>query len=465
MRETLLLSGLLAALTLSCSAQSDLLFPHLRDVRQTLLRNPATPQRHRVSVGLAHGALAYHAPGFPMSVLTGEAPVATRLAAGVAGLPSTSRVRLEGRAEVLGLTLATRAGTFSFDLAQRGGGFVDVPAAGARYVFLGDRHLAAEAFEVDAYDAAGLSFLELGLGYAHALPGDERVRYGGRLKLLRGQGQGYVVEGRGETLTDAEGRRMVAAEGVLRSSGVAREGADSLTFARDFLLGAGNPGLALDLGLHYAGDDGVRLGISLLDLGGIRWRRFTQDYTFSGETTTPGLAGTLGPASTNRSALDTLTAQLDRVKAPDFAESTDYTQPYTRALAPAVLVTAGYPLRSWLDLTLSYAGRLEGGQLGHAASVGAVARWGHALQLGVAYGITEGVPHQLGISAAVELGPVQLFAASDDLLGLIDHDRLYATTLRAGLNVVVPEGGYGKLFAREAGRRGAHSRRVRCPKF
>ena len=464
--SSLLLAGFITFGPVVGHAQSELLFGHFDGVQQGLQLNTAAPQRAKVSVALPSLAAHYRNSVFDLGAF--EADMTSRrvaIASALAKVPSSSSLSTRGRIDLLGVAVRTeRSGTFSLGISQRYSMRVSGSSAGFDYLFEGDASLRAQPLALEGYKAEGVVFGEVALGY-QAPVNPRGLRWGGRVKLLTGQLHGYVVESRLLTMPNAEGVPELAGAGTLRSSGFTEFDDGQEATPGSILLGAGNPGLALDLGITVNDGGPWTYGFAVTDLGAIRWRNKTQDYVFDGPITTTGLAIRLPDDASQAETIDSLVAVFTSLKGAGFTEETVYDNPYTRALFPTLRADLGYRVGERLGLGITYRAQSHGAGVSSAAGISAVYRPARQLQLGLSYGYDERVAHLLGAGLVAEVSIFQLFASTDNLLGLINRDELQATTARVGLNLVFPT-----ERKRQMGRRQRNSLRpgrgqVRCPKF
>lgn len=431
------------------SAQVDMLFGRFTGVQQGLQLNPATPLEAKLSIGLLGGAAYYHNSVFVPGDLQSNDPLSTEISRIVDAQKEPSSINLDAIIDALSLAFRTDRGTFSLSLSQRLQLDANSNQAALRFLLEGNSSLAANRVNIQSFRSELVAFQQLSLGYTKEIT--EGKSFGGRLNILRGQAQGYVVNGRVLSSPLPDSPFTLEAEGLLRSSGLVRQGVDSIS-PQSVLTAGGNPGVSIDLGFHESVGNGWTVSASLLDIGFIRWNRFTQDYGLSGGLVSDGLQGAIGRTDDDQLVLDSLFSQLDRIKDVGFLEVVDYNNPYTRFLWPRMSIGAEVELTKIHHVGGGYVVRFHGSGVDQSANLSYRAKIGSWLQAGLSYGLTDGVYHQLGAGLVVQVGPVQLYGSSDNLYQLVNHDKLAATTARAGLNLVFPvekassrKGGKGKV--------------------
>ena len=440
----------------SLAAQTDLLFSGLTDVQQGLALNPARSQRYKLSIGLPGVAADYYNGGFKAGVFRTNEAIRTQIGNAVEALRPGQNLSTEARVDVFGLSAKLPTGHLTVSLSQRLQLHSQLPVDGIEYLYAGDDYGLSEGVRINDQRSTGIAYAELALGYQ--LPTNDKVRVGGRLRLLHGQAHGKVIDGQISTVTTDTGT-YIRATALLRSSGVASppDERDQERTTRDVLAGPLNPGVGLDFGLVTEPGNGWKFGISLLDLGLIRFKHRTQDYFLNGDLSTPGLRALSGPDDEVGVVLDTLAEIFQDIKAEDFTEEVSYIDPYTQVLMPRVVLSAERALNASLGVGAHYSGRVRPLGMSHALMLYSRARLGSWLQATIGYGLRDRAYNQLGAGLEMRLGPLQLYASSDNLLDLILLDRLEASSGRIGANLVFPMP--GDRSGRKAGRD------VKCYRF
>lgn len=143
----------------------------------------------------------------------------------------------------------------------------------------------------DHFHFSALSFAELGIAYAQTIysDGDKLIRAGGRVKLLSGLAAAYFHTDELEYSFTNNRFFNVHASNVQFAHSFSLEGIEgNFNPLTDFgKVNIRNTGLGLDLGATYEfqpGENGykARLGISILDLGGIGFEQSAESQDFTG---------------------------------------------------------------------------------------------------------------------------------------------------------------------------------------
>lgn len=203
---------------------------------------------------------------------------------------------------------------------------------------------------------------------------------------------------------------------------------ESGNFNFDQLFGD-NYGLAVDLGVKMQYDR-LTLSFSALDLGSITWRDEASNLSLNGRFDYEGL-DVLSDA-----ILDgTTTVELrDSLEAAFSVEETNET--YSTALPAKFYISAAYALSERMQMGgLIYVERFREKTVS-TFGLSLNSRLSRLLSLGAIYSYTEQDPMRLGANAALRLGPLQVMAATDNLLTAFRLEDSNAANFRVGLNLV-----------------------------
>ncbi len=262
---------------------------------------------------------------------------------------------------------------------------------------------------------------------------------GGRAKLLAGVGS---IQSEKESLrlrTDDDIYQLtLSADYLANSAGSLRyNGFDEL--AVDFNYGnfdteelfTGNTGFAFDLGLRLQIGERLEIAASALDIGTINWEEDVQNYRLNGTFEYKGLdpADQIFEDSTSvGSVLDTL-REIYQVVETSNSFSTTLPQRY--------YLSGQYRLNDkWTAGALAFAERyLEETRMSFA--LGSNIQLLPFLNLGATYAYRSERYDNLGLNAAVKFGPVQLMAATDNIITAIRPEDSHHANLRVGLNLLL----------------------------
>jgi len=265
----------------------------------------------------------------------------------------------------------------------------------------------------------------------------KRLTLGGRAKLLSGTGSISSEREQLRLNTDAEVYQLrLDADYLVNSSGSLQyDGFDNLDTNFDFAnfnsegLFQGNTGFAFDFGAHLRLGD-LELAASVLDLGSISWDEDVRNYELQGVFEYEGLdfaQGLLEDTTEFGSVLDTI-EQIYEVEETSVG--------YETALPARFYLSATLRLRdNWVAGALFYGERYRG-ETQPAVAISTNLDVLPFLNVGGLYAFRDDRFDNLGLNASLKLGPIQLMAATDNILTAFQPDNSSSANLRLGLSLL-----------------------------
>lgn len=477
-----LLSALLVCLG-TLRAQDALSLYHWEAVPKRLMLNPAAPVSHRAWLslpGVGHFDQAARMPWGVTEVLDlrrreaaavlGEAAtgayddVRVDVPTAIDGLRRGGQSRVTTRVNLLSAGVRTAAGTFSLNLDQQVDAYAAVGPSPLEGLYYGEAFVLSEGVDVSGAAYDGSVRTALSLGFQRAVK-NTPWRLGANVKLVKTQAHarlrsldvGVAREADAVAVTFT-GAQQVGGWADLNER---RTAFDALAPSR--LLEGGNLGLGFDLGVYYAASERLTLSASLTDVGFQRLGWEAAEYGFRNTLR----VGDSEPLS----ALDVVTvaefsAEADELS-KDGRDTLTNRDAYTRPLPGASYLGAEYRLGDRHGLGLVIRNSLRGGRLQTASALSLNLRPSRLLEANasVSYSNVGGLGFGLGTS--LQLGPVQVYAGSDNVLGLVDALGARRASVVAGLTLLLPDkpavSGPGVMKPRRAG--GGRGKGTRCYRF
>ena len=310
--------------------------------------------------------------------------------------------------------------------------YLSYPKTLPQLVWQGNGDFIGQTITLD-HDLQLYAFNEFALG---GFFGGETFQFGARAKLLTGIGDVSTSRGSASLYTDTAFYQLqfLADYQLNTSSYFNYETYNDFELNYDFgqirlnRLFTSNSGLAFDLGARMKGEKWWIAG-SVLDIGAIHWNEEVRNYRAEGEYKFDGLdisQALAGDSVEFEDALDTLqqlfaftpTHESYSTKLPlkaylsaglKFGEKWRaggvlFSEWYRNEIFPGLSVNAGYSPVKWIDLGASYA-------------------------------VFRNTFANIGLSAAVRLGPVQVYAMADNVTAVFRPADSSYFHLRAGLNL------------------------------
>lgn len=269
----------------------------------------------------------------------------------------------------------------------------------------------------------------LGASYTHEIiPG--KLSAGLRAKMAIGVGRAWTRNENFSIVGDYQ-QGILGLEGNV---GVLLAGLpaafDSTQGIGTYLKGTGNQGLAVDLGAQYRVNDKIEVFASLVNLGQIVWKNNLTEYGYS----TKYLDFYANQPEQAEEALDQV---IDFVTTP---EKTKYLGKIKSPLPMYVYAGGNYHFnKTFTAGAMVNLERMDGLNYWNFTLNGR-ANVGRVLQVGATLAQVQGIGFQVGAGAAINLGPLQIYAASDNVASVVNLGNARNAQLNVGLNLVFGRG-------------------------
>ena len=199
------------------------------------------------------------------------------------------------------------------------------------------------------------------------------------------------------------------------------------------VLNTKNPGFALDLGAEYQFNDKLKFYASVLDLGFIRWGaenyRFTQNATFDWQG--GDLSNSIG--KDNKSIDDVFDDLIDSLK--DNFRLKEKQGAYTNMLRTQVYLGATYQLSKMVNVAGVAELTLLDKTFYPSLTASADVRLLRNVSAAVSYSVMPGNYVNVGAALTAKLGPVQLYASTDNVLAA-NYTSTQSLNGRFGINLL-----------------------------
>ena len=437
MKKTLTLLFALSTLT-SLSAQEDLSTHFMRHTWQANRTNPAFFPEHRITIGLPgiYNNLRITNITYGDLVVQEEGGVKRFDYDGaIAKLGPDNIIRENLDIETLSLGLRIGRLFLSVGHSARFNAYLNYPKALPQLIWQGNAQFIGQEVEfgpqVDLF-----GYQEFAVGLAGQLTPNLTV--GGRAKLLAGIGNVHTERTGLRLHTDAEIYQLeLAADYLVNSAGALDyDGFDRLAVDFDFgafrisQLSSGNTGMAFDLGAH------LRLGrldlaASIIDLGNINWRKEVRNYRLDGIYEYAGLdlaQNLLEDTTSLGSVLDSIRSIYTIVET---------SQGYQIALPSRYYLSATFRLNDKVQLGGLFYGESYLGEFRSALAAAVNFQLLPFLNVGGLYAYRAERLDNIGLNATVKLGPLQVLAATDNILTAIRPKQAHSANLRLGANILL----------------------------
>lgn len=420
----------------SLNAQQDIGLNFMSSIRQNVRTNPAFMAEHRLTVelpGFRNNLFFTGATYGDFIVQSGDSTIFD-VNGLINNLEPRNLIRENLEINTLGATMRFGNVQLSLNHAFHFNAYLDYPRNFPELIWRGNAQFIGQTIDL-GHDVHLLSYSELAAGVAVKLG---KLQVGGRLKYLSGIGD-VSTQRRGLSLyTDPEFYALtVEADYLVNSAaGIDFESFDNFDFNSGFgsfnasNIFNQNSGLAIDLGVQVELGK-LHLAAGLIDLGGIRWKDQVTNYTLSGSFTFEGLdlaEALIGSDSAGlQNSIDTLLA----IFTPTRTE-----EAYTTTLPARMYLSGRYMINDKFSVgAMAFVERYRE-RTYSAFAVNAQIRPLRWLEVGGSYAVVQNSYFNLGLSAGLNLGPVQIFALTDNVFAFINPNESRFFNARVGANLV-----------------------------
>ena len=405
---------------------------------QSALLNPAFIPHNKVVIGLPGMSSIYHKleTGLSFSDIFDRTDSNSLILDTLhifEKLGKRNSIEQEMDVQLLLLGIRTNNGYFSFNTRLR---------SQVKFVYPGDMikwgiwgpgdDRIGNTIQLDNFSARVNSFLEFSAGYAYEV--SSVLTIGGSVKFLnglfggKGSQSGHLYMG-----TDSLSIAVKDLEYSYAGPAAIEKGEFS-----HLILGSNN-GFGLDVGFNYIVKPGVELSASVVDLGFITWRDYTDtyksqdvEYTFKGFDVKAMLLDSANQVDMGQ-VLDSIKDRLLPLK----TRSEDF----TTSLGPKLIIGGRYELNDYNTLGVTLFSSFYKGKPDPGISLN------YQLQLKEIFSLITGLSvhnkraDNVMAGFVFKPGPFQLYFVTDRLNGIILPSRTSELSFRVGLNLAIGKAG------------------------
>lgn len=272
------------------------------------------------------------------------------------------------------------------------------------------------------------SYLTYHVGYQHELM-DGKMRVGGRLKYLSG------LAHMSSTRTDLQGTFnsdvwTFNTDIETRVATVLNVDDPEFTGVNTFLF-SDNKGYAFDLGVSYEVMPNLEVSIAALDIGSVTWSTNTRTYASKGQYTWEGVEYSYG----EEGSMNGDSILNDIVDALNFQETAGGS--FTQALPRSYMAGARYQLHPKHGFGATYQLNQWGDRTFNTFGVSYIGNWSKWFSFYANYAVIDGDNLNVGVGFSLNLGPIQLYLLTDDVMSAQLSKDLNMANIRFGMNVAL----------------------------
>jgi len=425
-------------LAFSMQAQIEMGTHFMSNISQNNLTNPAafTNNGYKINVSLLPSIYA----GFHNSSIAPDDVLekrGTSLFLDVEGLiekmgDNAMNIQTNLNIETFSISYQTKRWQFSANHGVRLNTFHSIPKSMLQFAWGGNSQFVGETINI-APSQNILAYQEFGAGVGLKI--SDNLTLGTRLKYLVGIASYQTASAKASIYTDSEYYQLTAnTDYLINTGGLPESDIDNGEFLNldgfePALLG-NNRGIAFDFGASFDINEKLNIQTSVLNIGKIKWEEDVNNYLSNGTSTFAGLDfqpifedGDYNPED----ILDTIANTF---------EFTSSQNGFNTVLPSSFYLSGTYKVMPKLTVgALLYAQGFQS-DLTTAVAVNVRKEFGNIFSIGGQYAFIEGGASNIGVSTALRLGPVQIFATSDNIIPLMNPMKARNVNMRFGMNLL-----------------------------
>ena len=295
--------------------------------------------------------------------------------------------------------------------------------------YIGEKVNVGSDIQQDIYHA-----IALGLSYQL----NDKINVSVRPKILFGIGNTMTSKKEAFIETSDEYyETTITTDYQLSSTGILQYDVDGFDFDFESLSNgfSSNTGFALDLGMQFKPIEKLTVNLSWIDgLAKINWKENAQIYESKGTESYEGVAIDFSDILQGNSV--NLTNASDTLNFDNLFKFTSEDGSYSSELPSRIYLSAGFQLTKKYALHGLFYNENFRGNNRQAYSLGVQAQLHKYINIGVNYAYRFNSATNVGLNTTFKIGPVQLFAATDNIIQALQPSAANNVNGRVGLNLV-----------------------------
>lgn len=351
----------------------------------------------------------------------------------VSNLDPSNSLQFNTELQWIGVAAKIKGVGISATISTKAAATFIYPEEFPKLVFEGNGQYVGETINI-APEMQVLAYQEFAVGASYTVK--EKITIGGRVKYLNGIADASTSEDRNriEFYTDPDLYDITIATDYqynitnLDNTFLSSNTATGLGVEQAF---TGNHGAALDLGVVIKPTEKLEIAASATNLGFIKWNDGAKEYLSQNTTTYQGidLDGTVINDTIDFDGIrDTLEVIFD-------IQTTNSLNGYTTGLPAQYSLQGSYELPKGFTVgALAYVESFRGRTRSSVALSGRKT-FGKIAAVGLVYSVRNKTFDNLGVNAMVNLGPIQVFALTDNVLTAFQPYKSRNVNFRLGANI------------------------------
>lgn len=418
-------------------AQNETQLAILSDIWQSNRINPAFAPSNKVTIGLPSVYNSLFIENASLNQLVKENGNGNRISLDeiINDLDQENQIRNVFDAETLSIGFWVGKFHFSLSHSLNANAYLNYSKGLAEVIWEGNAAFIGETVDI-GHDIEVMAHSEAAIGVAYKI--NEQITLGGRVKFLNGLGDVSTPQNDLSLFTDEEIYQLslTADYAVNTSSFIRYNGLNDLDNAlelgeielNDFFTP--NRGIAYDFGATIRFEE-LKIGLSVLDIGSIEWEDEVNNYRLNDTYEYAGLDIARDYFNDSLS----FDRAVDSLKAIFEVESTQNS--YSTQLPTRYFLAASYPINEKWTVGASFYAEQYRNKFRPAVGLQGQYHWSNALSTGLHYSVYNERFDHVGLNLIANLGPVQLFGMTNDIIAAVNPQNNDHFDFRFGVNFLL----------------------------
>lgn len=350
-------------------------------------------------------------------------------------LNETNRIEVNANAMLFYLGLRLNKNYFSIALNERVDGGITYPKTFVELLASGNGEAGTGTIAFENFGLRAYAYHELAIGYGRDIT--EKLSIGVRAKFLSGIVNVDVENISAGLTTSLDSLYLYSSAFNINTAGSSLLDDANVDDIFKAATAFNNTGFALDLGAHYWVTDKFRVSISATDIGSLKWKNDTRQFRFNEvRYSFKGLDFIEVLDPDKEISLDSELDSLQNMFKPDTLDGIAY----STNLSPKIYAGASYHLGKSHTFGALLYGDVFKGTFNPAFGLSYNLTLGHIWTIGVNASYRNSSFSNIGLGTTLTLGPVQIYALTENVMSFAQLSDASFVDARFGLNLV-----FGKI--------------------
>lgn len=345
-------------------------------------------------------------------------------------LEKNNRIETSANVQILSLGLRVKKNYFSATLNERVEAGLTYPKSLIEIIGTGSEDFLGQLVAFDKLGMRAMAYHEMSFGYGREIT--DNLIIGVKAKFLWGIANVEFENLSAALLTSTDSLAIYSSAFQINTSGLdlIKNGDDIFKTATAF----NNPGFAIDLGATYWLNKNLRLSLSINDLGSINWQNDTRQFSFKEVNYSVTQTELLTIISEGKD-VDLFSQELDSLWQLYQPDTTDGLS-YKSQLSPNIYAGGSYHLGRHHTFGIIFYGDIFKGTFKPALGFSYNLRLGNIWTIGVNASLRNNTFNNFGVGTTITLGPIQIFALTENIAAFANYSDARFIDARAGINFV-----------------------------